>query len=63
MTDLSGAQWRKSSRSGTGGGNCVEIADNLPGFVAFRDSKDPAGPVLTVSTAAYRAFTAHLAGR
>ncbi|MFI5845472.1 DUF397 domain-containing protein [Catenuloplanes sp. NPDC051500] len=61
--DLSRAQWRKSRRSGGGGGNCVEIAGNLPGFVAFRDSKDPAGPILTVSTAAYRAFTAHLAGR
>jgi hypothetical protein len=63
MTDLSGARWRKSSRSGTGGGNCVEIADNLPGFVAVRDSKDPEGPILTVSTAAYRAFTTRLAGR
>ncbi len=63
MTDLNGARWRKSSRSGTGGGNCVEIADNLADRVAFRDSKDPAGPVLIVSTAAYRAFTARIAGR
>ncbi len=61
--DLSRAQWHKSSRSGGGGGNCVEIAVNLPEAVAVRDSKDPEGPVLLVSTAAYRAFTAQLAGR
>ncbi|MBT2226183.1 DUF397 domain-containing protein [Nonomuraea sp. NEAU-A123] len=25
-TELTGAVWRKSSRSGNGGGNCVEVA-------------------------------------
>ncbi|WP_203860502.1 DUF397 domain-containing protein [Plantactinospora mayteni] len=54
--DLSSAEWRKSSRSGTNGGECVEVADNLPGVVAVRDSKDPAGPVLTFGPAAWRAF-------
>ncbi|MEV7970600.1 DUF397 domain-containing protein [Sphaerisporangium sp. NPDC088356] len=44
--DLSGAQWRKSSRSGDSGGQCVEVAANLPGVVAVRDSKNPAGPAL-----------------
>jgi Domain of unknown function (DUF397) len=31
--------WRKSSYSGSNGGNCVEIADNLPGVVGVRDSR------------------------
>ncbi len=54
--DLSLAEWRKSSRSGGNGGNCVEVARNLP-VVAVRDSKDPGGPVLTVEPAAWTAFT------
>ncbi|MER5454632.1 DUF397 domain-containing protein [Micromonospora sp. NPDC002389] len=56
MTDLTGATWRKSTRSGDNGGNCVEVADNLPGLVAVRDSKDPAGPTLAFSPTAWTAF-------
>lgn len=44
--DLSHAEWRKSSYSSGNGGNCVEVARNLPGVVAVRDSKDPDGPAL-----------------
>ncbi|SNS69915.1 protein of unknown function [Streptosporangium subroseum] len=44
--DLNGAQWRKSSRSNGNGGECVEVAANLPGVVAVRDSKNPAGSAL-----------------
>jgi len=40
--DVSGAVWRKSSRSGGNNGACVELANNG----AIRDSKNPAGPVL-----------------
>ncbi|MFC5666624.1 DUF397 domain-containing protein [Kitasatospora misakiensis] len=47
--------WRKSSYSNNGG-NCVEIAPDLPGIVPVRDSKDPSGPVLTFPTSAWRAF-------
>jgi hypothetical protein len=32
--------WRKSSRSGTSGGDCVEVA-NLAGNIGLRDSKAP----------------------
>lgn len=35
--DLAGAHWRKSSYSSGSGGNCVEVATNLPGLVAVRD--------------------------
>jgi len=49
--------WRKSSYSGSNGGNCVEVADNLPGVVAVRDSKDPGGPVLAFGPDEWRAFT------
>ncbi|GIL31744.1 DUF397 domain-containing protein [Actinocatenispora comari] len=55
--DLSRARWRKSTRSGNTG-NCVEVAGNLPGIVAVRDSKDPQGPALMVEPAAFAAFTA-----
>jgi len=43
--DLSRAEWHKSSHSSQSG-NCVEVARNLPGVVAVRDSKDPDGPAL-----------------
>lgn len=36
--DLSRAEWRKSSYSSQSG-NCVEVARNLPGLVAVRDSE------------------------
>lgn len=54
--DLSRAAWQKSSHSGGNGGQCVEVASNLPGIVAVRDSKDPGGPMLVVPTSRWRAF-------
>ena len=54
--ELTSADWRKSSYSSTNGGNCVEVAGNLPGVVGVRDSKDPPGPALTFSPAAWRSF-------
>lgn len=54
--DLVHAQWRTSSRSSSSGQNCVEVATNLPGIVAVRDSKDPEGPALVVTTAVWRGF-------
>jgi Domain of unknown function (DUF397) len=56
--DLNRAQWRRSSRSGGNGGACVEVARNVRGVVAIRDSKDPDGPKLVTSPAAWQAFMA-----
>jgi hypothetical protein len=56
MRDLSGAAWRKSTRSGDNGGDCVEVAGNLPDVIAVRDSKDRNGPVLTFSSGEWTAF-------
>ena len=62
--DLSRAQWRKASRSNSNGGACVEVARNLPGAVAVRDSKNPDGPKLVIPPADWRDFTASIkAGR
>lgn len=62
--DLTGAEWRRSARSGDNGGNCVEVARNLPHVVAVRDSKDPDGPMLAFSPEDWRAFMASVkAGR
>ena len=53
--------WRKSSRSNGTGGDCVEVADNVPGRVLVRDSKDQAGPVLTFGPVAWRSFVGAVA--
>ena len=55
--NIDNAIWRKSSYSGSNGGACVEVADNVPGVVAVRDSKDPGGPVLAFGPEEWRAFT------
>ncbi len=52
--------WVKSSYSGSGGGNCIEVAAAAE-CVHVRDSKDPAGPVLTVSPEAWTSFLAFAA--
>ena len=54
--ELTGALWRKSTRSDNGGASCVEVADNLPDVVLVRDSKDRTGPVLTFAPTAWAAF-------
>lgn len=52
--------WRKSSFSDNSEGDCVELAF-VPTGVAVRDSKNTAGPVLTVDVDGWRAFTRSLA--
>ncbi|HEY2507052.1 MAG TPA: DUF397 domain-containing protein [Streptosporangiaceae bacterium] len=53
--DLRHAQWFKSSYSANGS-TCVEVATNLPGIVAVRDSKDRDGAVLTFTPDEWIAF-------
>lgn len=55
MQDLTGAIWHKSRASGNSG-NCVEVAKNLPGVVAVRDSKNPDAGALVFSPAEWAAF-------
>jgi len=54
--DLSRAEWRKSSYSSQSG-NCVEIATNMPGMVAVRDSKNRQGPILVIGHEDWQAIT------
>lgn len=54
-TDLA-VSWRKSSYSGTNGGDCIEIGEGLPGVAPVRDSKDPQGPALVFPADAFASF-------
>ncbi len=54
--DLSGAVWRKSTWSSSEGQNCVQVATSLPGIVAVRDSRHPAGRPLVLTTRTWAAF-------
>ncbi|WP_340376536.1 DUF397 domain-containing protein [Streptomyces sp. SS7] len=58
--DLSNALWMKSSHSNGDGGNCVEVAANIPHLVPVRDSKTPHGPVLLLTPTAWSPFLASL---
>lgn len=55
MPDLSRAVWRKSSRSSSGGNECVEVAF-VAGVTALRDSKNPDGGVLFLPSGGWHAF-------
>jgi len=61
MTDLSRAIWRKARRSAHNGG-CVEIAANLPGRTAVRDSKRPEDGAHMIDRAAFTRFLADVKG-
>ncbi len=58
LEELARARWIKSSRSGSGGGNCVEVADLPTGGRAVRDSKNPTGGILIFTASEWFAFTA-----
>lgn len=54
--DLTGLTWRKSTRSGGDGGDCVEAAKTPLRMIAVRDSKNPTGPTLVLTPAEWRTF-------
>ena len=58
--ELSAVTWVKSSYSGDNGGNCLEIALDLPVVAPVRDSKVPDGPVLPVTRSAWSAFVVNV---
>lgn len=53
--------WFKSSYSDGGGGECLEAAV-FPTAVRVRDSKNPGGPVLDLSPAAWARFLPYGSG-
>ncbi|MEV6149708.1 DUF397 domain-containing protein [Nonomuraea sp. NPDC052129] len=54
--ELDTATWRKSTRSGPDGGNCVEVAELSEGRRGVRDSKNPSGPALIFTPGEWSAF-------
>jgi hypothetical protein len=64
--DLTGAVWKKSTHSGGGEAQCVEVADVVRSHcgIAVRDSKDASGAALLFTPAAFADFLADVsAGR
>jgi hypothetical protein len=53
-TAFGGATWRKSAKT-QANGQCVEVA-RVGEAIGVRDSKDPAGPVLTFTLSEFEAF-------
>ncbi|GHK04281.1 DUF397 domain-containing protein [Streptomyces sp. NPDC003753] len=51
----SALRWFKSSYSNDSGGDCVEVAQDVD-VIHIRDSKNPTGPTLRVSSGAWGAF-------
>jgi hypothetical protein len=50
----------KSSYSGGNAGQeCVEVARNIPGTVALRDSKHPDGAIVRLAPGAWAAFATY----
>ena len=47
-------RWRKSTASTSG--NCVEVACDANSEIFIRDSKDPNGPVLSLSSSQWTEF-------
>ena len=63
MNDMSSLRWRKSTRSGAEGGDCVEVA-GLRAAIAVRDSKNPRGPMLSFTRPVFRTLARDIrAGR
>lgn len=55
--------WTTSSHSEPNGGNCVQARHPDADRVQIRDSKDPDGPVLTITPDTWNSFTTHVKAR
>lgn len=53
------AGWRKSTKSGSSGGDCVEVGDTGT-VILVRDTKDRDGEALAFTASAWATFTATL---
>lgn len=49
---------KSTCSSGDAHGECVEVARNVPGAVAVRDSKDAGGAILRLGPSAWAVFLA-----
>jgi hypothetical protein len=58
MEEQIGQRWRKSSYSGNGGGDCVEVASN--DGVMVRDTTNRDGGTLSFTAEAWSVFTGKL---
>lgn len=62
MEPVASLRWRKSTRSGSNGGGCIEVAGH-DDRVLVRDTQDRSGPVLRFGPGAWRRFTDQVKGR
>jgi hypothetical protein len=63
MRSIPEATWYKSSYSGGGGNECLEVADGHLTHIPVRDSKTPQGPVLAFHRRSWTAFVENLKHR
>jgi hypothetical protein len=56
---LTGANWRKATYSGSGGGGCVEVASTAP-VVLVRDTTNRGGGTLAFAADAWQEFVTGL---
>ncbi|GAA3124993.1 DUF397 domain-containing protein [Streptosporangium carneum] len=56
IREVDTATWRKSTLSGSDGGDCVEVATLTGGHRGVRDSKDTSDPALILTPAGWNAF-------
>ncbi|MFI9844740.1 DUF397 domain-containing protein [Nonomuraea sp. NPDC051941] len=54
--ELARAAWRKATKSGSNGGNCIEVAPLPGGRVGLRDTERPDLPAYVVSGSVWAAF-------
>jgi hypothetical protein len=54
--ELANAAWRRATKTGANGGNCLEVAPLLGGRVGIRDSEAPEKPPFVVRAEVWDAF-------